>query len=365
MDINSLTQQWVDKIAPGAGTSNTEVGTGTDVDSTISSSESVSGLAEEDQSETESQEVSDSSESPEQSAAPKTSEPTKETIVVTDEQGKRRKIEIDYSDRKSLKRAVEMMHGARKWQAERDQERTAHSSTKQKMQELQQSWDTLESAFQTGGVEAVIDLIAGDKGGYKGWEKKVLERQRFLEEATPEQIEALNAKEAQERANKELARIRKENEEFRKKITEEKETAELRSLESRVNPAFDKYRFADKLGDPSDELMFDEMLWNTALKRLEPYEEQGLPLSQELVEREFRAVAASIRKRIGLQAEKKAAKAVDQKKREATENVQAKLKSGYKSDGGSAAKANDMLASGNLKGIFANWGALGNAFSKK
>ena len=89
----------------------------------------------------------------------------------------------------------------------------------------------------------------------------------------------------------------------------------MKVLESTVHPSFDRYRFADKLGDANTEAMFDEMLWNSALKRLEPYEEKGIPLTSDLVEKEFKAVSVALRKQINVQAEKKAAKAVAQRKR--------------------------------------------------
>lgn len=288
---------------------------------------------------------------------------TKEVITVTDETGKRRKVEIDYSDRKSIKKAHEMMHGARKWQAERDQARQEVMKERTEKSELKANWDAMENAFQKAGIEGVIDLLEGKQGAYKSWEKRAIEKAQFLERASPEEIQALEAREHAQRSSKELERIRKENEDFRKQMTETKETAELRSLESRVNPVFDKYRFADKLGDAHDEQMFDEMLWNSALKRLEPYEEQGLEITPDLVDREFRNVAAALRKRIGVQAEKKAARVVDQKKQEATENVQAKVMSGYKT-GGVQKEAKDLIDSRNLTGLLKNWGKYGGVFRK-
>jgi predicted ATPase with chaperone activity len=109
--------------------------------------------------------------------------------------------------------------------------------------------------------------------------------------------------------------------------------------------------------------MFDEMLWNTALKRLEPYEEKGLDLTPELVEREFYNVSKALRSRIGLQAEKKASKAIEQKKREATENVQSKVMSGYKTEG-AAQEARGLIDSNNLTGLLKNWGKYGSLFKK-
>jgi hypothetical protein len=305
----------------------------------------------------------DTAEAKAESGKPQKTSAQKEVITVSDEKG-RRKVEVDWNNRDQLRKYVQMAHGARKWQAERDSARTEVAKVAGEKEELQKNWNVLESAYQKQGIAGVIDLLEGKPGAHKEWEKKAIERARFLEDATPEQLEAFRAKEAAEQLRRETAQIRKENEEFRKKISEEKDTADLRSLESKLHPVFDRYRFADKLGDSNDEHMFDEMLWNSALRRLEPYEEKGLPISPELIEREFRAVASAIRKRIGSQAEKKASKAIDQKKQEATENAQAQVRSGYKQSGGAAKEARDLIDGRNLTGLLSNWKKYGSLFNK-
>jgi hypothetical protein len=300
------------------------------------------------------------------SSKAKQSVPAKETITVTDDQGRRRKIEIDYNDRAAVKKAHEMMHGARKWQAERDQARSEVAKEKAAKAELQSNWQAMEQAFQKSGVAGVIDLLEGKEGAYKTWEQKAVQRARFLEDASPEQIQALQSQERAEQDRRELARIRKENEDFKKEMLETKDQADLSNLSSKITPVFDKYRFADKLGDATDEHMFDDMLWNTAMKRLEPYEAEygdANKIPHEILEREFRAVAQAVRKRIGMQAEKKAAKVVAQKKQEATENVQTAVKSGYKT-GGIAQEAKGLIDSRDLTGLLKNWGRLGGAFRK-
>jgi hypothetical protein len=65
------------------------------------------------------------------------------------------------------------------------------------------------------------------------------------------------------------------------------------------------------------------------------------------------------------QAQKTATRAVEQKKQEATENAQAKVKSGYKVDGNKASEARDLINSGNLTGLLKNWGKYGSLFNGK
>lgn len=296
------------------------------------------------------------------SQAPKTSG-DKELLTISDEKG-RRKVEVDYGNRDQMRKYVQMAHGARKWQAERDQARQEVTQVRTERDDLKGNWSALESAFQKSGVEGIVDLLEGRTGAYQAWFKKQIDRHEYLRDASPEEKAALEARETADKSTRELERIRKENEEFRKQMQQEKEQADLHSLESRLHPTFDKYRFADKLGDANDEHMFDEMLWNSAIKRLEPYEEKGLTLTPEIIEKEFRSVAMAIRKRIGLQAEKRAAKVVEQKKQEATENAQAKVRSGYKSEGGTAKEARDLIEGRNLTGLLSNWKKYGSLFNK-
>lgn len=311
---------------------------------------------------TDSQENSDSEVSPSEAKSeeqPKTSG-TKEVITITDDKGKR-KVEVDFADKDKLTKYVQMAHGARKWQAERDQARAQVEEVRGKLTELESNWKVMNEVFQNKGVEGLIDLLEGKEGAYKERLQREIQKAQFLENASPEELEAYKQREAYTQTQKELERIRRENEEFKTKMQQEKEQAELAAIESRVHPVFDRYRFADKLDSADDEQMFDEMLWTSAIKRLEPYEEQGA-LTPEIIEREFRAVASSIRNRIGLQAEKKASKVIEQKKKEATENVQAKVMSGYKK-GGAAEEARNLINDGNITGLLKNWGKYGSLFN--
>ncbi len=286
----------------------------------------------------------------------------KEFIVITDESGKRRKVEVDYSNREAVKKAFTEAAGMRKFQAERDKTIQARKELEKKLSERESDWQKLEEAYKKG-PEEVFDRLSGTSGAFQQYVQKQLERQKFLENASPEEIKALEANEKADKTARELAQIREENEKFRKEMLTQKEEVETKALESKVHPIFDKYRFADKLDSPEDEQVFDEMLWNSALKRLEPYEQEGLDITPELVDREFRAVSGILRKRIGLQAEKKADKVIAQKKNEAKENVQSTVMSGYKSTT-EAQQAKSLIESGDLAGVFRNWGKLGNVFKK-
>lgn len=301
------------------------------------------------------------------SADEKSTPGAKETITVTDSSGRRRQVEVDFADRAAVRKAFEMQHGARKWQAERDQARKELEAVRAQLEpttQVQKNWDTLESAWQRKGMEGVIDLLQGQAGAFQQWQKKVIDRHEYMRNASPEERQALESRERADESKREVQRIQRENAEFRKQMAAEREQADMAALESRVHPVFDKYRFSEKLGNADNEHMFDEMLWNTALKRLEPYEDKGLPITPELIDREFRNVASAIRKQIGQQADRKASTAVKQQTRAATENVQSAVKSGYKTTGGAAQEARALIEGRNLTGLLSNWKKYGGLFNK-
>ncbi len=289
---------------------------------------------------------------------PKTETSAKEVITISDEKG-RRQVEIDWENKEQLKKYVQMAFGARKWQAERDQAKQSASKLQEENGSYKDNWQKLEQAYK-GGVAGLVDFLEG-QGSYANHIKKELAKAEFIRNASPEELEGLKSRERVEKLERELASERQEREKFTKEITSEREAAEMAQAQSKVYPVFNKYRFTDKLGDAHDEHMFDEMLWNTSIKRLEAYEEQGLDVSPELVEREIRSVAQSIRKRIGNIAEKRASQVVEQKKKEATENVQQRVMSGYKT-GGNAKEARELLDQGNTSALLKNWSKYGSLF---
>lgn len=357
IDSNSI-----DSASPGSASSNVSVDEGV---FTTAGESTVDDLLPDG---SDGEKAEDSTSTPEAKPDASKAASSKETLTVTDESGRRQKIEIDYSDKKAIKDAFSKAAGMRKFQAERDAARQEAKAEAAAKAELKSNWDALEGAFQKSGIEGVIDLLEGKQGAYKSWEKKAIDRARFLEKASPEEVQALEAREAADRSAKELERIRKENEDFRREMSGQKEEADVKMVESRIHPTFDRHRFAGKLGDANDEQMFDEMLWTSAMKRLEPYEQEfghASKIPPEIIEREFKAVGNGIRKRIGLQAEKKATKVVEQKKQEATENVQSKVKAGYKASGTASGEARDFLNSGDLTGLLKNWGRLGGVFNGK
>lgn len=297
-------------------------------------------------------------------AAKAQSTSTKEVLELTDENGRKRKVEVDYSDRASIKKFVEMAHGARKWQAEKDRAVSSEKAVREKYEKDRKILDALEKAYEEQGEEGVLDLIGGKPGASQTWIQQKIERAKFLESASPHEVAALEQRERLEKLERELARNKEESTKREQRIAADKESSQVMELQSRVNPIFEKYRFDGKLGDADDEALFDETLWNTAMARLKPYEEKGVEITRDLVNQAFRETADRLRKRIGVVADKKAAATVEKKKQDATEAAQTATSSSY-ARGGARSEGEGLLAKGDFGSLLRGWGKYGSSFGRK
>ncbi len=285
-----------------------------------------------------------------------------EVITITDGTGKKQ-IRINYSDRAATKRAYELAHGSRKWQSERDRALAENKKLTETTQGDRKMVGALEKAWEEGGEAAVLDLIAGRQGAHNAWLDKELAKRELYKKGKPEEIAAYEKQERLEKIERDLARRDARDAEREKAMKADKEAADIARLEGTMHPIYEKYRFDGKLGNTEDEEFFDDILWNEAVKRLKPYEDQKVEITREMVNREFNAVAQQLRRRMNGQAEKKAKQAIEQVKETATQSAQASTMSAYKGNG-AAKEANDLISSGNLKGLFNNWDKYSKVFRK-
>jgi len=238
-----------------------------------------------------------------------------EELTVTLENGRKAKILADYEDRSKIRKAYEMAAGMRKFQAERDQEIQRAKTLDEELSTLKSTWDSLEDAYQNGGVEGVIDLLEGREGASKEYIAKRLEQERLKESMSPDERARLELEERLEldrKAKSQQERIRqKEMEELRAKL-EEADEKETRAL---ITPAFERYRFKGKLGDEVAEHHFDQAVWMQALSNLEKLDDSEI--TADVIDREFERVSSAFARAAKQQASKATKQAVETKKRQA------------------------------------------------
>ena len=268
--------------------------------------------------------------------------PATEEIYVTLEDGRRAKITADYSDRNKIKKAYEMAAGMRKFAAERDKERTRVKELDSKMQELKGTWDKLENAYQTGGIEGLIDLLEGRAGASKDYIAKRLEQERLREAMSPAERAQLDMQERlemdrrQREAQERIQRLELDKMQQRLAEADEKETRAL------ITPAFEKYRFTGKLGDPVAEHHFDQAVWMQALSNLEQLDDDQI--TPQVIDREFAKVSSAFARAAKTQAAKATKQAVDTKKQEAKTQAAVSAMKGMNTDGREASLTKRLWA---------------------
>lgn len=263
-----------------------------------------------------------------QEAAPAQEEAPKEDQVeyleVTGENGKT-KVKVDWSDRESIKRAISLSVGARKWQAERDQLKAKYEGLSKEAGEYKESWSQVEQAFKRDGVAGLVDLFEGRQGAYDEWRQREVDKELMRRDASPAELERLEMMERIEKLQRESSRTKQEAEAREAAAKAAEEAAVRERLEASINPAFDKVRFAGTLGDEALETRLDKGIWSDAMDQLAEIEEQYGPqaVTPALAARIFKESAESVRKAISLQSKKEAAKATEQRRTEAQTKVQA------------------------------------------
>ena len=283
-----------------------------------------------------------------------------EELVVSTPKG-RKKVKIDFSSDKGkdairarVRKSYDLEKGMRKFQTERDEARISLS-------EMKDNWDAMEAAYSEDGVAGLVNLIEGNPNAFEEFKSNILEREN-IRQTDPDQWNAIQSREREEKLLKAIEREREEAQKLREQVQGDREAAELSALESRVNPAFDKHRFAGKLGDANREHRLDKLVWNDAMESLSEYEEQGIEITPRLAEKAFKDAASLVRTEANRMADKKVSKAVKAKKRKATEHVQTAVAKGQ--EGNSAAReAHQLLQKqSGVSDILKNWGKFGKVF---
>ena len=214
---------------------------------------------------------------------------------------------------------------------------------------LKADMDKFEDIYANQGVEALIKTLGKADDLEKLIDAKIKHRE-YLSSLSPEEKYRLEMKQQIEMSQKKASEVESKYTKMMDELKAKEEAQTMRSLESKLHPAFDRYRFSGKLGDETVEHQLDETVWTQVTKRLQQYPDD-VELTQAIIDKEFRTVAQNLQKVIQVQAEKKVMKTVDKKKAEAANAAQLVAKKGI-STSGEKERFTDSIKSGNLMGAF-------------
>lgn len=286
--------------------------------------------------------------------APKTSSKSSiEEVFVKGADGKRQAVKVDYENRDLIKRAYMMAAGFPALTAKLGTTNSKYLALEKEHASLKTDMDKLESVYKDGGLKGLAKAL-GREEDIKKLVDEELRHREYIASLSPDEKYRLEVKQQQEAADRRAAELEAKYTKKLQEIEAKEEQAATQSLESRLHPAFDRYRFAGKLGDEAMEHMLDETIWNQVVnKRLVDYPDD-VELTQAIIDKEFRAVAQNLQKVINTQTEKKVQKTVDKKKVEAMESAQLTAKKGLATSG-EAEKFKENIKSGNFTDAIASF----------
>lgn len=290
--------------------------------------------------------------------------PDIEEKYVKGPEGRKQKVKINYSDRKAIKDAYLKAAGMRKYQVERDAQsklvkpiETVVGSplNEESVKEIvsrYEDYEKIEKAYQSNGVKGIAEVLGGDEVWQKAVDEELAHRD-YVSNLTAEEKYQLEMQKRDEQYKKQLESERTKREEFQKQVEAREEQAELQKFEAKLHPAFDRYRFAGKLGDTQTENLYDQAIWSQVQKRLGEYPET-LELNQAIIDKEFRTVSNMFKKHIKTQAEKQVKKTVESKKAETAQRARVAAKKGL-SGSTQERKIMQSLKNGNLGDALSLW----------
>lgn len=273
-------------------------------------------------------------------------------VFVTDDKG-RRKVKVDYNDKGKVKKAFELAAGMRKFQAERDKANTALETAKTELAEYQKRFAKLEEAWEQGKEDGIIRLLSGNQ---RSLDHVIQERNEYLkrrESADPAELARMDAEELARSKDSAIQKMEARLKEMEAKQEQNLVLAEQQKMEAMTYPAFDKFRFTGKVGDQEAATTLDEMMWTKATRAFDEYASQGVNITPEVVEREFKRLHGLLSRTIKQEAEKKVSSTIEQKKASALGMAQKQMTNAMTSKS-YGQKAQDALNQGDIKSFFRN-----------
>jgi hypothetical protein len=293
------------------------------------------------------QEAQEGTEEGQEQSQEKEAAPAKEELIITGPDGRKQKIEVDWNDKEKLKKYIHAAAGMRKFQAERDNALKQIKEKEAQYKDVAQSWDAVKSAYEQEGFKGLVNLLTQRPDGYELFLNQEMHKMQRRAEATPEELKQIELEERFENERKAREKLEKQVKETMEKSSKDKEAATVAEIQSRFNPVFDKYRFSGKLGDEAAEQVLDSTLWNQTKERLAELPDD-VELTPQLIEREFRNVAGTLRKVIQKQSDKKTEQVIQNKKTQAATQAATMATKGYQTGNArdsirKSVESNDMI----------------------
>jgi len=274
----------------------------------------------------------------------------KEKITITGPNGKE-EIEIDYSDKESIKKAFSMSHGARKWQSERDAFAKKIKEIEPDYKDAVEVRDSIVGAFKQKGIKGLVNFLQQDELAYDKMLDLEMEKRAIYQKAEPSLKAKMDAEERYESLLNEMKYKEEQNKAAEaKNIAKQKEieASELavasESFNTMSSTAMQQHSFKGKLGDNELEARIDESVWTNVRKALMKLPDET-DISQQMLNDLVAKEAALFSKGLGRKVDSEVKQKVEQKKVASATKLASDAQQGM-GKGGAAEKFSDALSKG-------------------
>lgn len=270
-------------------------------------------------------------------------------------QGTRRKVKVNYKDKAAIKKTAELAahlhYGMRKYQMERDEERELRKGYEEKFKEHDAKLHRLNKVWEDHGYDGIIRLLSEGKENLDSLVEQRLAKKQRLESADPAERVSMEYEDKLSTRDRELAELRAQIDAIKNSNEETSKRAQQQQDEAMIYPVFSRYAFTEADGEEESVAVINEMLFRKATEALDKYEEAGVPITKQVVEREFRRLKATISRMVKNTAGKEASKKVSKQKKAAqsaaSSFVEAKTSNNIKDR-----DAIEALKRGDFRGFF-------------
>lgn len=275
---------------------------------------------------------------------------SREKIKVTGPNGPE-EIEIDYSDRESIKKAFSMSHGARKWASERDALAKRLKEIEPDYKDSVEVRDGIVGAFKQKGIKGLVNFLQQDELAYDKMLELEMEKRAIYQKAEPSLKAKMDAEERYEALLNEMKYKEEQNKAAEaKNLAKQKEIEQSElavaseSFNTMSSTAMQQHSFKGKLGDNELEARIDESVWTNVRKTLLKLDD-NTDITQQMLNDLVSKEAALFSKGLGRKVESEVKQKVEQKKIASATKLASDAQQGM-GKGGAAEKFSDALGKG-------------------
>jgi hypothetical protein len=212
---------------------------------------------------------------------------TKRVVKFTDDIGDDIEQEVDFSSEEKL---TELVRGARESENLRQEMAALRDELAGKTSAAQAEMAKAKRYLELeklGSKEAILDELFSADGGYEGFRKRLIEEQQGYEKMTAEEQRDFDIKRERADSARKLSELEKRLNDREKAADKKTVDANYAAKVAILNSVYSKFKFENAESDPAI-TKINQMIFNEAQGNIRVLESQGVTVTENILNREFK-----------------------------------------------------------------------------